>query len=206
MYRYHPQRHPESDNYGNHAINVQLNDYQRTPGEDVCRSDFSSKFSILVKFRPQKRMRFTLLNITDSFSVVIDTIQNNITLDFVGCSTLTLPIGRSRLDNSWHRIAVAVDPDFVALYVDCVPVYTYQYDTRCRVKCNECFEVGVLEGATNVGRDAVSCHNIHTTFFCSRTHWTFHSFCTTQMWTLLQWQKLAQECSARLLTRRHAMM
>ena len=158
MYRYHPFRYPIPDDYGLHAVNGQINEYPRTPGEQICRDHFYSRFSILVKFRAEERMRFTLLNISDEsgdkFSVVIDMIENSVTVAFSDCEILQLelPLQESNRINvgQWHRIGVAVDPDFIALYKDCENVYTYPYRSNCTVVCDESIELGVLEGKHNV--------------------------------------------------------
>ena len=159
MYQHHPARFPIADDYGLHAVRSQLNEYPRTPGEYICRGPhFASNFSILFKFKTEESLRFTLLNISDDssvkFSVVIDMIQNSITLTFSDCNIMevTLPLGSTnRLQTGqWHRIGVAVDLSFLVVYVDCQQAYTYPINSGCTVVCDETVEIGVLEGANNV--------------------------------------------------------
>ena len=158
MYRYHPLRYPIFDDYRLHAVRSEINEYPRTPGEQICRNHFYSSFSILVKFRALNTIRFTLLNISDGdgdeFSIVIDMIGNSVTVVFSDCEILQLdlplPVNNGFHERQWHRIGVAIDPRFIALYKDCKNVYTYPYQSSCTVVCDESIELGVLEAKTNV--------------------------------------------------------
>ena len=137
----------------------QLNEYPRTAGEQICQSHFASSFSILLKFRAYDNFRFTVLNISDIdgetlFSIEINMRSNNITLTFGDeCiySQVDIPVPNNRFSvGVWHRIGVAVDPGFIALYKDCEQVTTVRNASRCTVRCDETVEVGVLEAETNV--------------------------------------------------------
>lgn len=160
MYRYHPTRYPIPDNYGLHAVEAEVNEYPRTPGEQICRNHFASSFSIVAKFRAHDNMTFTLLNISDDagdeFSIMIDMINSLVVIAFGDCRILRLelPFGtNNRINvNEWHHIGVAVDPDFIALYKDCENAYTYRIQSDCRVVCDESVEIGVLESQHTVHR------------------------------------------------------
>ena len=158
MYRYHPLRYPISDDYRIHAVRGEINEYPKTPGEQICSGHFSSKFSIVVKFRAYNNMRFTLLNISDDncysdkFSIVIDLINNSVTMAFSDCdiSQIEVPLNSRINVGQWHRIGVAVNLDFIAFYKDCDNVHTHSCKMNCRVVCDESVELGVLEGQHNV--------------------------------------------------------
>lgn len=157
IYRYHPNRFPVYDNYDLHAVRSELNEYPSTPGEEICRTDFASKFSILFKFRPHDYFRFTILSISDAngdiFSVAIDMIDNSVIVSFSGCNIiqLDLPLGRDRITvGDWHRIGLSVDPGVFNLYLDCEKVFTHIHEHNCRVICDETVNVTVLQSSENV--------------------------------------------------------
>lgn len=136
-----------------------LNEYPRTPGEQICRNHFASSFSIVVKFRAHSNIRFTLLNVSDEngdeFSIVIDMIGSSVILRFGDCTIhqLELPFGTDNGINvgQWHRLGVAVDPEFIVLFKDCENVHIQRYNNSdCRVVCDESVEFGVLEAEYNV--------------------------------------------------------
>lgn len=186
IYRYHPLRHPIPDDYGLIAVRSELDEYPRTPGEQICRSHFAASFSIVLKFRPHNNMSFTLLNISDEtgdkFSIVIDMINSLVVVAFGDCRILRLeiPLGRDNGINvgEWHRIGVAVDPDFIALYKDCENAYTYRIDSDCRVICDESVEIGVLESKDSVCNNLsiIPYATLHLfNFHYSREQWIFHN-------------------------------
>ena len=156
MYPYHPLRFPVANDYGLHAVRSKLNEYPRTPGAQVCRGHFASNFSILLKFKAEERLRFTLLDISEegseNFTVEIDMIQNRINLKFSNCRILQLSIPLAtqyQLQTGvWHRIGIAVDLSFIAVYLDCTVVYKQPYVSGCTVVCDETIEVGVLESTS----------------------------------------------------------
>lgn len=160
IYRYHPTRIPIGDNYGLHAVRSELNEYPRTPGEQICYGHYASSFSVLVKFRAHNRFRFTILNIASTtdgetlFSIEVNMYYNNLTLTFGdNCtySQVDIPLPDNRFSvGEWHRIGVAVDPEFISLYKDCVEVTTVRGAAGCTVRCDESVDIGVLESETNV--------------------------------------------------------
>ena len=122
-------------------------------------SDYASRFSILVKFRPiDKTQRFTLLNISDDegveFSVVIDIAASTVSVSFRDCMRFVLPL-RTPItpeSNKWHRIALEWGLEHVNLYQDCEPVFPMILNatTNCRVVCDETMQIGVLEAESEV--------------------------------------------------------
>ena len=208
MYRYHPQRFPIFDNYDLYAVKAQLNEYPPTPGEQICRGNFLSRFSILFKFRAHNNLRFTLLNISNSdgdiFSVVIDMISDSIIVAFADCRILQLdlPLGGRELNvGTWHRIGLAVDPGFIAVYKDCEVAYTYRLEHSCRVPCDRCLDIGVLEGQ----HDVILSHLVaHVSFLpkiivlLCREQWMLHSFSTSQTSMPGNWHKLVLAYCAQL--------
>ena len=156
MYRYHPTRYPVFDDYELFAVRSELNEYPATPGYQVFNADpnFASKFSIVFKFNPADQYRFTLLNVSDAngdgFSIVIDMIANVMNVTFADCeiNSIQLPLNLSDLEaQQWHRIALAVDPSYFSLYVDCYNVYKYPIEHNCTVSCGS--HISVLK-APNV--------------------------------------------------------
>ena len=160
MYRYHLSRFPVEDDYGDLSVRADMNEYSRTPGEQLCRGHFASSFSIIFKFRAEELHRFTLLNISnetdgeEKFSVVVDMNSNRIILAFSDCriSSLELPLGKNVTlqTGRWHRLGIAVDPSYISVYGDCVNVQKYTINSGCTVPCDESIEVGVLESPVNV--------------------------------------------------------
>lgn len=158
MYRQHPTRHPVPDNDGSIATRSELNEYNKTDGALICRDHFASNFSILFKFKAEDLYRFTVVNMTNKeggvvFSLAIDMVANVVTVKFDNCSiiSLALPVGINRLQSeTWHRISVAIDQSFIALYVDCSRVYTYPIQSGCTVICDETVEISVLESYSEV--------------------------------------------------------
>lgn len=158
LYRHHPTRIPVPDDYGLIAVRSELNEYPRTPGEQLCRNHFAASFSILLKFQAHNNMSFTLLNISDEtgdkFSIAIDMINSEIVVAFSDCKIMRLeiPLGRDDQINvgEWHRIGIAVDPGFIALYKDCENTSIHTIESDCRVVCDESVEIGVLESEDSV--------------------------------------------------------
>jgi hypothetical protein len=155
MYQFHRIRYPVPDDYNLNAVQSELNEYYPRPsGDQICQGrHFASNFSILFKFKAEERLRFTLLNISDEsgdkFSVVIDMIQNSVTLAFSDCRTLQviIPLGDTNplQTGVWHRLAIAVDLSFIVVYLDCNQVHTHVFVSDCTVVCDETVEIGMLE-------------------------------------------------------------
>ena len=145
------------DDYGMHALRVDLSNDWKVAGERICRHDFLENFSILLKFRatPQTSS-FTMLNITrDSgieFSIVVDLRKSVVTVEFgdyceVREAQLPFHSPIDFGDNQWHRLALAFGPGHITLYQDCEKNTTiaFRRPQTCRVTCDETVTISVLE-------------------------------------------------------------
>ena len=214
MYRYHAERYPIADDYGMHAVRSELNEYPKTPGELICQDHFASNFSILVKFKADEKYRFTLLNITnengDRFSIVINMNLSQVILSFSGCQILQLnmPLGTDALQaDTWHRIAVAVDLSFIAVYLDCSIAYMYPFVSGCTVPCDSSVEMGVLESPKNVMQTIDPVFSLHNTeLVLSRGLWRLPSSCTSLTVTLRSSHRQVRPDSARIWTKGSAIL
>ena len=145
------------DDYGIHAVYVEPSNDFLTPGRDICRGDYHSTFSVLMKFRlDSESYAVTFLNISGSdgpnFVITLDQCTSSLHVTF----NRECPFSRQQLffrpeymrRNQWNRMSITVAEDYIAFYVNCRLADLVEFNTsQCRVQCNDETTVSILQPA-----------------------------------------------------------
>ena len=156
------------DDYFIHAAKTYPSDKWVMPGSSICRGNYPSDYSILVKFLPPAaRYSVTLLNISDDrngLAITLDQCSQTVNITFGSdCPVREVPIPLSSTydtrNSEWHRIGVSFSESSISVFGDCrgdydpdrppVPELLYHLPldlTNCRVRpCDEDVNVHILQ-------------------------------------------------------------
>ncbi len=146
-----------SDNYGQLAMSTVIKPGLMAKGGDrydvdspgVCRGNFPSDYSILIKFSYKKeKISFNFLNITDQLTVTLDNCDQNqpqLVVNFPSCLT-SLTNSLNIESGEYHKIGIQVRNGTLSVYFDCIKlVNDVAINDNCRVQCDKEVDVHMMQ-------------------------------------------------------------
>ena len=121
----------------------------------ICRGNFPSEFSILIKFayNQNEQISFNFLNITNQLSVSFEDCgdEETLTIMFPSClSTIKITLDLNEFsENVYHKIGIQVQGTELTASFDCQEVKTVVMSSDCSVLCDKSVNVHILQPLHN---------------------------------------------------------